>query len=286
MKRLDRSTLYKRFGWVLLSASLLSQLYGCADDEGQNQNPINFPLRVISMTPSNGEQFVDTLTQIELRMSAPLLTSTVNNKIKVTVADTGAVINGFATFSEGDTVLQFIPSGVTTQLPGNSQIKVELLAGIQSVTGQTMASPFASFFITGQGTGLGSHSNPGVAPTIVSITPGEGAYIPSGTYRGERVFTIRFSECVTAASLTNNMDVKYNPPFGSSIPLFPGDYIVYSTPDDRTLIVGVYGTFDASIPVIADSTLKLTVREGLADCNGDLLVASKSRKLIFFDWGF
>ena len=260
-----------------------TQWLGCADDEGEFDQQFNFPLRVVSMTPSNGEQFVDTFTPIELRMSAPLLTASVNGKVKVTVADTGAQINGFATFSEGDTVVSFIPSGATTQLPGNSQIKVEVLQGVQSTTGQTMTSPFVSFFITGQGNGIGSHSNPGVAPTITSISPGNGAYLPSGNYNGESVFQIRFSECVTAASLFSNMEIRHSPPFGSS---FPISYQVYSTPDDRVLIIGIYGSFESSIPVVAESTLKLKILAGMPDCNGDTLASTRTNEYIFFDWGF
>lgn len=260
---------------LLLPATMLLQ--SCGDDEGQFNGALDNTLRVVTILPQNGEFGVDTTAQLQIRMNMPLSTSTVNGKVKVSVSNTGAEIQLATSFTEGDTVIIASPTGVNGQWPGNTQFKVELLQGIQAINGVTLQSPFTSFFSTGQGSGFGSTSKPGIAPTVSSFTPG-GNYLSPGQYgTSAPAFIVRFSECVPANSLAANVQIQTK---DWPLHLSPGEMLATVQPDaydDRKLYIFMVGFLDNMTEV------KVKILSGLEDCNGDQLVSTYTKDYFTFN---
>lgn len=207
MKSLVQHITRMTLGALLLPALLFIQ--GCGGDEGTLTGPLDNTLRVLAVNPQPGETNVPSITTVELRMNMALATSTVTNKFKVSSVNTGGIIQGTTTFEENDTVIRFTPQN-NGQLPGNTQIKIELLQGVQSIGGQQLANTFTSIFTTGNGIGFGSTSKPGVAPTITDVSPDAGSILSYGAIgSGQPMIIFRFSECVNPIQFKQALVVQY-----------------------------------------------------------------------------
>lgn len=179
-----------KFGFILLTTFL--GWLGCAEDEGGTGFPPVTELRVLESIPQSGDNTVDPFDQIQLRMNAPVISSSVQNRLKVSVANTGMVIPGFPSTTSGDTIILF---NTASALPSNAQIRVDLEAGVTS-TGGLVSQPFAMFFTTTNGGG-GICTNHGGPLTVQSM---QDEIIAKDNF-GNPIVKFRFKNCLDAFML-------------------------------------------------------------------------------------
>ena len=269
MKRLDqhkRNFLHKRSFKSLVMTLVTALVLAACGGGGDGQNTGFFgSLTVFEIFPTSGESGVDPSLPIEIRMSAPVVTSTVSGKVKVSVTDNALEIPVSISFSEGNTVLLLTPTGSIGQFPGNTQLKIELFAGIQSSTGLTLTDQVTSFFTTGQG-GLGDISKPGVLVNVINIVP-EDDSIPAIYYSSAGWFAwITFSECVPVNSLAANIRVTKDVALAFPSIEVPMPTTIQQSPfDQRTFYIYIEGQVDLFDEV------ELKILKTMEDCNGDAL---------------
>ena len=267
MKRLD---IYKHRvlkGVLMAFVATAVILSGCGDGDDTFTGNLGNELRVIDIRPLNGETGVSVTLPIEIRMSAPMATGTVTGKLVVSVASNGSQIEGTTTFSDGDQVIVFNPN--SGSLPGNSNIKVELQAGVQSITGQTLLNTFTAFFTTGTGS-LANVTKPGEKAKVVSFLPG-GDFIASGDYTDQFeelwAFRVQFDQCVTQNQLAANIIVEIEDiPLG----LFPSTMpasVLQSAFDTRVHFIYLIGY----LPPLYE--VKVRILGSALDCDGDAVIA-------------
>ncbi len=251
-------------------------LIGCGDDSSDQFFPSIQDFRVISTIPNAGEINIDPFDQIQIRMSQPVAPGSLAGNVRVTLANTGEVVPGNASTTEADTVIVFTPATVDGSLPGNSQIRVELLTGLQSITGSSLFSPFTLFFTTGAGSGLSSTSKPGVPPVLLQVIPAFEP-IPAGFYSfgSGYLFELIFSECIPINSLEVNLRVEKEDVTGIFEQQLPSTVDSAGFSDNQFLVYisGALNPLDE---------LKLTILGGLEDCNTDLIAAPVAFKYTVF----
>ncbi|PZR89259.1 MAG: hypothetical protein DLM67_19320, partial [Candidatus Nephthysia bennettiae] len=222
---------------------------------GTSAAPDTSPFTVTAVAPLNNATAVPVTTTVTLTFNKPVNPVTVNIGTLSATANGVTVAGGYAV--SGATVT-FTP---LTPLPGGATVTVGV-GGVRDLAGNGNQS-FNSSFTTAATTDT-------TAPTIVSVTPSNGA-IGIGS-NGQVVIT--FSKSMNPSTLTPSSNGYYN----NITLLANGGRLQFSlsvSADNRTVTLYNFGTSFASLP--AASVITLVVSHAVQDLSGNALADFQSQ---------
>jgi len=219
---------------ICLTAFLLFFATGCSDPDKTGINSTVTPPTVSSVSPVSGSNGVCLSATVTATFSKAMNPSTINT----TTFTVAPGVNGAITHDSTNTIFTFTPS---TTLLLSTVYTATITTGAQDMFGNALAANFVWTFTTG--------ANPCQPPTVVSVTPPNGAVgvCPS------TVVTATFSQAMNPTTITTTTFTLTGPGTtpvagvvtyaGSTATFTPSSALAVNTLYTATITTGAQDTF-------------------------------------------
>jgi hypothetical protein len=224
---------------------LLIVTAGCGDPDKSGSNPTVAPPTVTSVIPVSGAGAACPNTNVTATFGKAMNPLTINAKTFGLMGPGAIAVPGQVTYNASNNTATFTP---TNTLALNTVFTATITTGARDVFGNALASNFVWQFTTG--------SNPCAPPTVISVTPPNGApgICPS------TAVSATFSEAMNPATINVTTFTLTGP---GATPI--AGVVTYAAST---------ATFTPSNPLALDTVYTATVTTGAKDVFGNALVSN------------
>ncbi|HVF38960.1 MAG TPA: Ig-like domain-containing protein [Gemmatimonadaceae bacterium] len=203
------------------------------------------PPVVATVTPANGAGGIAVSTTVIAGFNEPMDPATINTStVGLRTTSSGAVVSGAVTYDASARTVTFTPS---SPLAAGTDYTFAITTGARDVTGNALASAFASTFTTVAPSDV-------TAPTVIANLPANGATGVSPTI----IVTATFSEPMDVSTINSNTFLLRNTSTGAQI-----TGIVTWNPGTNT------AGFNVQAPLSNNTQYTATITTGARDVAGN-----------------